>query len=372
MTSVQHSQTHRTVRLDQFWLEHELWKNPRTLTGLSAKELEELGSEIKAKGMIDPPKVQRVYVVKDGERTGEIADLVIDGQRRILGARDMMPKSTEIPVVDLSDEPVELTPEVAYDLTVKALTSLRHQPLSSYELSAVCESMKAAGKTLDEIGVAVHKHKSWISKMLTARAKASPQLLTKWRKGDITDEAFKELAEADAATQTTKADEVIEAKRSGDKALARVIAKETKATARAEKAEKKAETTRAPDVTKKKWNPDGEHRELFASEADADAHARVEVAKAKAKAIKPPSKLALEEILRMAEKRPPTSDLVKGIVLGTRHALGLIEPDAFGKPWTQYMNRISGKPMKAPKVKAAPKARKPKATPAKAKAKARK
>ena len=359
-----HSIAGRTARLDALWLEHELFKNPRQYTGLDAKSLDELGAEIKAKGMVDPPKVQRFYV-KGKDHPDEVADLVVDGQRRILAARDVFPKGTEIPVVDLSEEPIELTPEAVDELLDKALTSLRHQGLSSYELSAVAEDMATRKRPFDVIGNTIGKSKTWVSRMLTARKGAEPKLLTRWRKGEITDEQFKELAEvADPAEQADKAEKVVEARKSGDRTEARILSKETKEAARAGKAEKKGQSAAGKDkpptngIHKPTKKPapivSGEQRELFASEADADAHAKVTAVVAKAP-VKLISKyvLEVEEFLAMEAKRPPTADYVKGLMDFARHMLGLMEPRDFSKAWHQYVNRIEGRPRPVKKAKKA-------------------
>lgn len=349
-TLAQNIITHRSVALHELWLEAPGWTNPRTFTGLDAKEIEELGVDIKAKGMQDAPKVQKILI------NGTIRNLVIDGQRRVLGARDALPKNALIPVVDVSEDAVELTPEIADKLLEIALTSLRHEGLSSYELSNVADGMAKRDRTLDTIGTAIGKSKTWVSRMLKARATATPKLMLQWRKGEITDEQFKELAEvADPDKQAEQTKAVVEARKSGDKAEARVLSKETKETARAEKAGKPTPVTNGVHKPVVKPVVAGPQVQLFANEAEADKSL-----KPKPPAPKKPSQLAIDELLSFADRRPPTADYVKGLMDGVRYSQGLIEPDKFGRAWVQYVDRIEGKPRPAKKAKSK-KAAKPKA-----------
>jgi ParB-like chromosome segregation protein Spo0J len=325
-------QTARTVRLDKLRIEATNWTNPREFTGLADDDISELGASIKAKGIVDPLKVQRILV------NGEVADLVIDGQRRYLAAKEVLPKTAEIPVVDLSEEPIELTPEKADELLLKALTTLEREDLSDYELSSIAERMKVRGKTGKYIGAAVGHDESWVSKILKARSTATPKLMLRWRKGELTTEMFKELAEVKDPDEQEKATkEVVEARKSGDKSEARVLSKEIKETARAKSAPAKPEKAGG----KPKAVVSGPQAEMFERPAPKPAGP------------KPPSKVVLEELLNMAKRRPPTADYVKGIMDGVRYATGSLDPSEFGKAWAQYVSRIEGRPKPAKKAKAA-------------------
>lgn len=341
---------HRTVLLGELALECEHFQNPRTITGLGDKSVTSLAESIKKDGIVDPPTVQRVRL-----SDGKIIDLTIDGQRRVLAGLEALPKNTPIPVVDLSDEIVDMSPVVGDMLIDKALTSLRREGLSSYELVGVAVKKRAAGKSLEEIGEKLDRSKSWVSRMLSAWDKASDKLKLEWRKGKLTDEQFKDLAEVtDPEKQIDKAKEVISARESGDKTEARVLAKETKETARKERDAKKSSSNgttngvnhTAPAKPKAKGEWYREQRELFSDEkAASKATENPKFVEPPApKPPKPPSKIVIEEMLSMADKRPPTADLVKGIFLGVKFSQGLIEPDAFGKAWVQYVSRIEGRP----------------------------
>jgi hypothetical protein len=254
-----------------------------------------------------------------------------------------LPKNAPIPVVDLSEDPIALTPEISDQLLDSALTSLRHEGLSSFELSAVAEGMQKRGRTLDVIGVGIGKSKSWVSRMLKARSTATPKLMIQWRKGEITDEQFKELAEvADPEKQIEETKKVVEARKSGDRAEARVLSKESKETERAGRPAKVANGHAKAAPASARPVVAGEQRDLFGNAVTA----------AKPAGPKAPSKAAIEDLLAMAAKRPPTSDYVKGLLDGVRYSQGVLEPDKFGKAWMQYVSRIEGRQRPAKKVKA--------------------
>ncbi len=355
-----HVSSGRTVPLNKLRLDAPivgggLWTNIREFSGLDTKAIEELGKRIKTNGITAPLLVQQVRL------DGEISNLVLDGQRRFLGAQEVLRASDEIPVVDLSDEVIEeLTPEIADTLTLKALTTIDREELTTYELMTVAEKMKARGKTLEYIGKAIGRDPGTVSKFLTARKTATPKLMLMWRKGEITDEQFKDLAAVkNAEEQTSAAKEIAETRKSGDKTEARIKAKEIKERHAAPKPAKADD----PKVTINKGKPTmlpPEKREQVDMFAD-----KTEKPEAPPK---PTSPLVLRELLSLADKKPPTSETVKGIMLGVKYALALIEPSAFGKAWDQYVARIEGKPAKAPKAKKLKAAAK-KSKPAKAKSK---
>lgn len=349
----------RTVPLDRLALDFPGWLNPREFTGLGEDDVQELGQSIKTKGIVDALKVVQLQLGKSAD--ADLIELVIDGQRRVISGRDVLPKSAPIPVVDLTDEPMVienpkagLTPDQVDWLLVRAFTTLEREGLSSYELTNAAKRWKDRGKTGEWIGNVIHKHPSWVSKMLKAFEAASPKLKTAWRKGEITDEQFKELAEVkDPEKQQAAAKEVVEARKSGDKTEARVRAKEIKETERQVNGHNKKPTAQKPAVKPAvaggQLTFDGKEEKPAAPKRNA------------------PSKIILEDMIAAADKRPPTSDYVKGLMDGVRYALGIVDPSEFAKPWVQYMHRLEGRPRpakktakaKAPKVKKTAKARKP-------------
>lgn len=345
----------RTVPLSKLWLEAKGWINPREFTGLLAEDITAMGTSIKSKGIVEPLKVARIKILN-----GEVADLVVDGQRRFLGAREVLPKDAPIPVVDLVDEPIELTEDNIDMLLEKAFTTLEREGLSSYELTSAALRWKGRGKTGEWIAKRINRSPSWVSKFLKARESASQKLLFQWRKGEITDEQFKDLAEVkDKGEQEQKTKEIVDARKGGDRTEARILAKEFKETAR-NGHNKKAAVVK-PAVTGGQMTIDGKEEPPTKAEHKPAAPKRPT-----------PNKLVLEELVAVAEKRPPTADYVKGLIDGVRYALGMIEPSEFSKAWGQYLARIDGSGSKAkPKKVKAKKAGKI-AKPAKAKRAAKK
>jgi len=320
----------REVPLSKLRLDHPFWINPRSFTGLDVKSLKEFGAEIKERGILDPLTVQRVKL------NNEIVELVIDGQRRVRAALEVMPSTAKIPVVDRSDKVLTLDWEKSDELMLEVLAmGQKREGLSSFELSDVAERMRQRNKrTIAQIAEAVGRSESWVSKMLKARSLASPKLMISWRKGEITDEQFKELAEVkDHDKQAEAADEVVKARTSGDKGEARLRAKEVKEEVKA-KAKKKVDDTPAVNghSHKKPTTPanGGEQVEMWSPPPPV----------AQKKTMTP--RHALEEMIALADKRAPTSDYVKGLMDGVRYALGELDPGDFAKAWRAYLARVSG------------------------------
>ena len=350
-----HPQTmSRLAKLGDLRLDHVNWANIRTMTGLDEQSLSELGSDIKERGILVPPRVQRVLV------NGAVQDLVIDGQRRVRSALGVLSKTALIEVIDRTAEPIELTREQADQITLEALAiSERREGLSSYEISEVAETLRNRDHTMAAIAKAVGKSESWVSKILKARLAASPKLMLQWKKGELTDEQFKDLAAVkDPEKQSEELEAVQEAKKSGNAAEARTRAKEAKARVQ------KADDEKKPPVPAAKANGKNGRAPVVTGDQVEMWSKPPEVKKKTS-----PSKLALEQMLELAGTRPPTHDYVKGIMDAVRYALDETAIEKFGKPWLQYVSRATGQPMpkkaKAKKgkpskpVKAA-KARKPK------------
>jgi hypothetical protein len=361
----------RLVPFGDIHLEHKNWKNPRTITGLSDKDLDELAADIKSvrdqdedkSGIIDAPKVVMVKDVNDTFIT-----LALDGQRRLLaGKRVPIPKNMMIEVIDLEDEPIDLTPEKGDELMLKALRMFNREPLSSFELTEVAKDMRSRKRQLSEIADAIHKSESWVSRFLKAIDTATPKLVHAWKKGEITDEQFKDLAaQKDAAAQDKSTDTVVDARKSGDKVSARTAAKEIaetakqkKARAKAEKLEKikaakeaKAQALAAKKQAKldkkngvKQGDSNGTKSAAVAAarmDKDPDAFWTPPAEPTKPKKPTAPNRVVLEEIVHLADKRPPTHDYVKGVLDGTRHALGLIDQTGFAKAWSAWIAHVGG------------------------------
>lgn len=358
----------RFVQLGDLHLDHVHWTNIRTFTGLDEEALAELGADLKERGILVPPKVQKVLV------DGKVIDLVIDGQRRVRSALGVMPPSTLIEVIDRTQDPIELTPQAADEITIEALAiSERREGLSSYELSEVAEQLRSRDHSLLAIGKAIGRSESWVSKILKARGLASPEIMLDWKKGALTDEQFKDLAAVNKDAQASALAEVREAKSTGDATQARKLAREAKERANGQangqsnghangQAHGKAKTGKSTGKAKANGRTvvAGEQTEMWAKPPEV---------KKKSAA---PKRLVLEEMLALKNKLPPTNDYVKGIMDCVRFALDQGAIEEFGSPWRQYLARAAGdaprkkqsrKPGKAPKAPKAGKTRKPRKAP---------
>jgi len=347
--------TRRRVQLGDLKLDHQNWTNPRSFTGLSEDELDELGANIKKHGIEVPPHVVRVL-----DKTGHQSDLVIDGQRRVRAMQRVLPESTLVEVFDLEPTAIELTPKKQVELLARALNiGQNRKTISSYELSEAAELLRADGMTNGAIARLVDKSDSWVSKMLKARSTASAKLMLAWKKNEVTDELFKEIAELDSGKQSAALEAAKTAREQGDKAGARATVKETLEIVKKEKAEKEEatrETLRVANGHNKSATPvvKGPQQEMFERKADK-----------KDDEPKAPSRVVLEDMRGMFEKKPPTDAYVKGIMDGVNFALGFTNPKKFANPWVVYLARVEGRALKSTrhasrKAKAKPvKARRP-------------
>jgi hypothetical protein len=322
--------------LGEIRLNIEQWKNPRTFTGLSTTDDAEMAASLKQLGMLEKPKAVQV---KDASG---VFVLAIDGQRRIRGGIEAWGKKHVIELELLREEVItDFTPELGAQLLLEALTiATQRKGLSGYEISENAQRLRdvvdSAGKPihkLKDIGIAINRDESWVSKMLKARSHATPELMTRWRKGEITDEQFRDLAEAKPEKQAEAAEATAKAQKSGDKAGARATAKETATIAKREKTAEKPKRPEKPAKAKGGKAKDSKQRDMFAEPPKAEPEKRKPT---------PPSKAMLEETSILPEKRPPTHDLVKGIFLGVDLALGKIAFEDLPKPWHQYIARVGG------------------------------
>lgn len=352
----------RFVPLRDLTLDHKNWVNPRLVTGLNDEAITELGNDIKARGIQIPLVVQKVI-----GKHGDYTNLVLEGQRRVLAALETLSKDAEIPVVDRTVEPIDLTPDAADALMLDMLAvATKREGLSSFELSEVASRLRDRGRTLVDIGKAIGRDESWVSKFLSARKTADPKLISRWRKGDITDEQFKDLASIKAPEKQAEAlKETIKARESGDSTEARLRAKElAEQFKREEKGNGKLPATNgvnghhaapAPAPTPVRAVT-GDQEDLFTSAKKPDAKADKPETPAVKIVVKAP---LIEEMIAMADKRPPTADYVKGVMDCARLMVGEIEMSDFSKAWHVYVARMSGKTAKKAKVKPKAKARKP-------------
>lgn len=290
-------------------LNHALWQNPRTVTGLDKASLKEFAAEVRSRGIFTPLIVQKVT---NGD--GNIHDLVLDGQRRTLGAIEAGLET--VPVVDHWPDPITLDEDTATKLMLDVLSAGHHREgLSSYEQSEVAVKLRKQTATHAQIGKAIGRDTSWVSRFLAARQAADAKLLDSWKTGKLTDEQFKDLASVPAGKQLEAMEEIVETRKEGGrsgKAEARARVKEMKAKATSKKKGKAAKVVSGPQMA-----------------------LPIEEAKAK-----PVSKVMLEEMVAMSAKSSPIHDYVKGLMDGVKYALGLLEPSAFGRAWKTYLSRL--------------------------------
>jgi transcriptional regulator with XRE-family HTH domain len=374
-TPVLETATSRLVPLSELVLEHKHWTNPRSRTGLDDPSIAELAQSITANtaqpvedqdATGEPIKImvgiRQALEVVQFLTNGSVTNLVIDGQRRFLAAKQAFgrfDKIAMVPVVDLEPEPVTLTPALASKYLLMALDTVgTRSPLSSFELSESAERLRKSkhedtGKdyTLAEIAGALHRSESWVSKILKARSTATPKLLLQWSKSEVTDEQFKDLAsQRDPEEQAKKAEAVAEARKGGDKAEARTLAKEER--------ERERQAPKPPAKTPGKGTPGNAPAPAKEDKVTKSRVANERVADLAA----PPARKALsfaviEDTLETSKRYPPTNDYVKGIMDGMRVASGLLDFSRLGKPWQTYLDHVAVGKSK-PKKPAAQKSKK--------------
>lgn len=343
------------------YLEHKLWTNPRRFSGLEDEKLARLAESIRhhtiqdAETQVTYVGIKEELLVVPVYSNGDVIYLVLDGQRRYLAAqllyKNQLGEDVLVPVVYREPEPVELTPELASQYLLESLETVgTREGLSGMELAENARRLRDSkdpetGKpfSLLKIGLAIDRSESWVSRMLTAMEHATPKLLLSWRNGEVTDEMFRDLAtRRDPEKQKEATNAAIEARKSGDKAASRTLAKEQKEIARATKPEPPPKKS-APKADKP------ESKETRASKAQAPLPLAAPAPKKPER--KPPSFAVVEDFLSMADKRPPTHDYVKGLMDGARWGAGLLDPAKFGKAWHTYARLVAGAKPKAKKEK---------------------
>lgn len=341
------------VRYGDLRIQHGCWTNPRRVTGLSDAKLAELAASIKegtvthedgeVAGVREPLHALKV---RAANRDGFIV-LVIKGQRRYLATGIALAgkglENARVPVIYREPEIVDLTPAVAATYALEELDDVEtREGLSSYEILEVLAQLDGQknpdGKpyTMAELGAKAHRSPSWVSKMLGAYRSATPKLLAQWRKGEISDEQFRDVgSSAKGEKQEAVVEKIIEAKATGGAGAARQIAKEVKAKAQ----QAKADTKKAKAAKEPKKQP--------------------KLAKGEQASIAIPPPLApiprhiIDTVVNTSIKHPPTHDYVKGVLDGLKMAIGTIDISDLGKPWSAWAERVGDLVQgAAPKAKA--------------------
>ncbi len=316
----------RLISISDLALEHPLWKNPRTLTGLGHKELIEFGEDIVERGQIIPGLVQKV---KADNEVGYI-NLVLDGQRRVLSVQQYCKskkksfKDVTLKFVDLYPEIIELTEESADRMLRDILAAaVKRAGLGSYEqVEAALQLQTRNESTNKQIGDAIGRSESWVSRMVRARRLASDKLVKAWANKKVTDEQFKELADINPHDKQNEAlDELMGVREQGgreNKAAARNALKEKAAKAKAEKKAaapaKKSKKSKKASTTKAEKSP-----------ADVLTKAKPGIA----------------EIVALREVKKPTDPYVKGLMDFALYSSGKISAEDFASPWRTYVKQCA-------------------------------
>jgi hypothetical protein len=363
----------RWVRAGDLLLEYKHWRNPRTLTGLDPISLQALADDIRKKSVPTGTSVmagieESLWVVRIA-RGNQVDQLVIDGQRRMraLELTDLGADAL-VPVRDREPEPVTWTKELAqrYFAEVHKTVALR-EGLSAYELSESAQDLRASNDpdtsntyTMAKIGEILGRSESWVSKILTARKSASVKLLGRWRDGEISEEQFRDLAAGSKGSeQDSAADKVAGARAAGDKAEARRSAKEqkeiakrdamaTRDFAKAAKAEAKAKAKADKEAVrqaKRQSKGRGKKGPVVSgpqSDLPLAPPPQPEKPAQAPPSPKPLQRVIVDDLITMTERKPPTHDLVKGIVMGILVASGRLDMAALPKQWHQYVNHATG------------------------------
>jgi ParB-like chromosome segregation protein Spo0J len=216
----------RKVPYEELTLGTELgFVNPRTVTGLSNKEIAELASSIEAEGLKDE------LVVWPYEKDKVTYNIVLRGQRRYLAIGKLLVEGKAnglgegIPV-----KPVHCSSMA--EAEIEALVDVVHGAgLSTPEQAEALERLKASGLTQKEVAKKLGKSETWVSRIGGAYHKAVPELREAWRMGKVPDESAKGLAEVPREHQAEAVKEFLDTRGDGkreDKAKARAkVAKET-------------------------------------------------------------------------------------------------------------------------------------------------
>lgn len=325
----------REVTLDQLVLEHPLWKNPRTVTALDHKSLLELGEDILERGLITNLIVQQI-----AEEDGSVLELVIDGQRRCMGlilaarAKRVAQNSIKVKVDDFTGtpNPITLTQESSDRMLLDVLAAaIRRAGLGSYEQceAAVALHTRNPEKTMAEIGDAIGRSESWVSRMVRARKLASPKLVDAWAKTKVTDEQFKDLADINPWDKQQEAlDELLDLRQGGREAKAEARNKLKEKVAKA-KAEKKA----AKPAKEKKPGKKAKADKADKKTNGANGHKPASDIMTKAKP-------ALADIVELAKVKKPSDPYVKGLIDGARFAKGDLDVTEFAPAWRTYLKQV--------------------------------
>ncbi len=379
----------RTITLDLLRLDHPLWTNPRTVSGMSDAELDELGDDLLDRGQQLDITVQMVYdsprsraewpaadplpaepvVVRDLEgmdpaeadpspdsevdadadaptMEGDISEpfaLVLDGQRRVLALtrackrRKKGLRTVEVKVSDYSEGAVEFTAAYAGTLFENITAAAIHRKgLSSYEQLEAARKGLARGRTMAQAAKTINRSESWVSRMNRAYDRAGPSLIDLWKAGKVTDEYFKDLADVKGGTEAFPF-------RNQEIATQEALAIQTAATGREAKTaarhlvkEKAAEAKQARKAEAKASKPEKPAKPEPAAKGKGKAKAEPEPTRKD-----PPAKVTSRVFYAMGQTHKPLDPYVKGFMAHAAYDLGEIAADQLASSFRSYLKRAS-------------------------------
>jgi ParB-like chromosome segregation protein Spo0J len=356
-TPVQTPTTTETVRVDQLKLSFGEFVNPRTITGLTKGEIAELADDIQARGLRTKPEVHKL--TKDGE----VHYVVEDAQRRVLALTKLGVKEVEVSI--LSER--EYTPEVAAEMMMSALGNAMHREgLSSYEQAEAAARLLEGKKDQKTIGQALGRSKTWVSYMLNAWKKSTPELRAQWKAGLFTDEQFKNLADVPAPKQVEAAADITTLREKGDRAAARKVAKEASEKEIGKPVPRKIEVVTWDPKTKKEVVT-----KVSRAEAEKKGIVRTENAPTATPVPRPPIRMVEEYAkLRKMKMKGPRDSYVRGMLDMAAFVVGELGQAKFEPAWAKFCTSMI--PVHAAKTKPEKKAKAAKGSAIVARAKAQK
>jgi hypothetical protein len=316
------------VARNELLIDYRLITNPRKQTGLSDSEIEELALDIFERGILQEPVAQRFIDPDDPEK---VVTVILDGQRRKL-AIDRLVESGRRDATDGDDvvfvkhlygpEPIPYTNELAVKAMLDALAiGKRRQGLSSYEETVHAHHLRESGATNEEIGKAIERSPTWVSRMLSAYTNAMPALAEAWKDGKLPDEQVKDLAKVPQQEQADAVKETLRTRESGDRAARGAARAQAKA--------------KAPPPAARAVPKPGAGEASGAAEASSDRPPHP-----------PQSKAAIAELIAMRRDFPAREPYMKGFLDAAAFIGGYLLGVDLPKAVTAYLNDVSNRKAK--------------------------
>jgi ParB/RepB/Spo0J family partition protein len=300
-------------RVDDFTLEQKDaagFRNPREF--VDAKEIRELADSIVQSGLQYPLQVWR-----SGEEL-----VVVDGGRR-LRALQLLQKEKrgkdrldKIPYVVIAASAVNEARELAL------IANVQRVELSSFEIAKQLQALKDAGIPQVDIATRIAKSATWVSRALSAYAKASPSVRKAWRAGRLPDDDVQTLAKLPEPEQEKRLTEIMTHRDRAERGVPGET-REAKAAARA---------------AVQRSKPNGKGKRNGAAEP-APKH-RVDGT-------------LLRRFHDITSKAPKSNRYVQGLHDAFRFILGEIGPAEFHKEFNEWAEKFAAKTDKAKTDKAA-------------------